>query len=154
MSRLIVITLAVLIIVGCKDNVIYKQENKITGDWLYNDTLSYTWIIEDTSKVSELLLDVSFDQDSFNYENLYVQISTIYPDQKINKQIVSLDIQDTESYDVRNCSGARCTVPILLLNNFKFTSKGNHTLKIAQYGRENKLAGIKAIQLLITQYKD
>ena len=139
---------------ACNDNVWFKKQLEIPNDeWSYDNILSYEIEVEDTTSLHNIDLEVEYDENVFGFQNLYVNINTTFPDQKVTNQIVSLEILGEEAQMVRNCSGGKCTVTILLLSNFKFKQQGIHVIEISQFSRDEKLKGISKLGLSVSQQK-
>jgi len=137
-------------LLSCSDNVWFKKQYRIpNGEWRYDNILSYEMEIKDTSSLHDIDLEVEYDENEFGFQNVYVNIKTTFPDQKITNQIVSLEILGEEAQMARNCSGTKCTVTILLLANFKFKLPGDHIIEISQFSRDENLKGISKLGLSV-----
>ncbi len=136
--------------VSCNNKEWFSESQDFEGEeWLYNNPLSYKFNVTDTSSLNEINLDVTYNQNNFGYQNLYVNIQTIFPNGKNTEQIVSLEVLGEEAQMNQKCSDEECTVSILLLGSFKFYEIGEHTIKISQHSRENKLVGIEKLKMRI-----
>ena len=136
--------------ISCNNNEWFSETQDFKGkEWVYNNPLSYKFNVTDTSSLNDINLEVTYDQNNFGYQNLYVSIQTIFPKGKITEQIVSLEVLSEEAQLNQKCSKDKCTVSILLLGSFKFLEVGEHTIKISQHSRESKLSGIEKLKMSI-----
>jgi gliding motility-associated lipoprotein GldH len=140
-------------LLACSSDVKFQEEVILPDLWTYQDTIQFSWQVSDTTSTNEITLDVTYNKDTFSYENLYVYIKTFYPNSEPKTQIVSLNIQDKDAFENRICSDEICNVPILLLNNFRFNALGNHKISLVQHSRQDSLLGIKNLKLSIVKLK-
>ena len=135
---------------ACSDGKWYEKSYDIPGGvWSYKDTLTFEIEATDTLSFNTIDLSVEYDENEFSYQNLYVNIATTYPDQKVTNQVVSLEILGDEAQLARDCSGEKCTVNILLMGDFKFREPGKYKISIVQHSREQKLKGIYNMSLTV-----
>lgn len=138
-----------LILMGCSGDVLLDKEEKVNESaWTYQDTLVYEFTVEDTTKSVDFMLDVKYKTD-FGYENLYTEVTTIFPNGDNTKETLSFELRSAEALDQTKCSGSDCIVPILMLENANFSQKGKHTIKINQYSRVDSLRGVESLRLSI-----
>jgi gliding motility-associated lipoprotein GldH len=138
-------------LVGCSGNVILDKKLQIkNSEWTYRDTLVYNFTVEDTSKSVDFLLDVNYNAD-FGYENLYTEVTTIFPNGDNTKETLSFELRSTDALSQTKCNGGNCTVPIVMLENANFSQKGSHTIKINQFSRVDTLIGVESLRLSIVR---
>jgi gliding motility-associated lipoprotein GldH len=151
MSKLLILAgLFVILLASCSTDRWYIDSKSIGEEgWLQTDTIIFDFKVEDTVAVNKITLDVEFDQLLFGYQNLYVHIQTIFPSLEATNQVVSLEILGDDANVTKKCSGDICSVPILLLDKFKFTTLGDHKMKITQFSRVNMLKGVRKMNMSI-----
>ena len=136
---------------ACNSDTLYEE--KITlpvAGWTMADSVKYQVAIEDTTQNYDILLRVDA-LDSYRYQNLYVMINTLFPDGKLEKDVVSLEVSTPGGEWHGKCSSDHCAVPILIQENFRFPQKGNYTITVAQHSRLDTIKGIEALQLTISK---
>lgn len=148
----IVCILMVVIFIGCGEKPIYSKKINTEGSWTYANELSYPIAITDINLNYDLILSLTYGID-FSYQNLYVKIFTHYPSGKIDEDILSLNLTDGNGLFLGNCNSSKCTVDLLLQENFKFNEAGDYTIKISQNGREDKLENIYGLALKLFEAK-
>lgn len=138
-----------IVLMGCSSDVILDKEMKVSDSgWTYKDTLVYEFLVEDTTTSADFLLDVKYNTD-FGYENLYTELTTIFPNGESTKETLSFELRSKDAIDQTKCSGGKCTVPIVMLENANFSQLGKHLVKINQYSRVDSLKGIESLRLSI-----
>lgn len=148
-----IIFLIAITLSGCDKTRVYEDNLDITNyKWEYKDVKSFTAKIEDTTKAYNLYVNV---RHGFQYEwrNLYVNITTVFPDgRKLDKR-VSLELSEADGHWFGKCTGDNCDMQVPLQIGAHFPQKGKYTFKIAQDMRVNPLTNIKAIGFRISTDK-
>ncbi len=147
--HLIYLSALIFAIASCADQHFFFEEGKLPPEgWRFGDTLSYDFMIEDTTVRYDIQLDVAHGSE-YSYQNLYLQIFTQFPDGKQLDQTLSIDLADNKGAWYGNCSGATCKLQVVLQQNAIFDQVGAHTLKIAQYMRYEPIEEIRSISLVL-----
>ena len=134
-------------IMGCGGGAKYSINQSIpAGLWKYDNPLTYNLDIESTETSNDLFLSLHYGTD-FGYQNLYVKIVTDYPTKESIEDIVSLNLTNGSGSFLGNCNSAKCTIDILLQENFRFSEKGRHTIRIYQHSREAELPSVFGAEL-------
>ena len=141
----------VLIFVGCGPNIVFEQTYDVGEEWSYDEVMNFVMEAQDTTQQYDLqfVLDHSVD---FTYQNLYVLISTTYPDGVTVEDIVSLQLANKLGEFNGSCSGESCKLIVILQEGFRFKQLGTHTITIAQHSRREILEGISSGQLRLVEY--
>lgn len=142
--------LLVLIAVGCGPTVVYEKAVDVGDSWSYEEELVYEFEVTDTARVYELEFRLLHSAD-YPFQNLYVNLSTTYPDGHVAIDAVSLAVADKRGQYYGQCSGAKCTLPIQLHEDFKFQQTGKHQLSIAQHSRKQDLPDVYGGTLRLVQ---
>ncbi len=134
---------------ACGDDFLYEKNIPVeSASWAYEDTLTFDFNIDDSTKIYSLLLEVSHSPD-FGFQNLYVQMHTRYPSGKEDKQVLSLELASQSGVWNGKCGGKKCTLEIPLLSDVTFPETGKYSLAIEQYMRQSPLPGILGMALKI-----
>ena len=116
--------------------------------WTYADTLVYDFDVRDTMLTHNMMLTIKHVTD-FAYANVYVDITTTFPDSPPITQQVSLDLADKAGQWLGECGKATCMTPVLISEGKRFRTPGNYKISIVQASRQDTLAGIYAVQLQV-----
>ncbi|MBL0084284.1 MAG: gliding motility lipoprotein GldH [Saprospiraceae bacterium] len=136
---------------ACHSDILFEEKiNLPVVGWTVADSVKYQLAIEDTAQNYDMVLRVDA-LDSYRYQNLYVMINTLFPDGKLEKDVVSLEVSTSGGEWHGKCSSDHCAVPILIQENFRFPKKGNYTITVAQHSRLDTIKGIEALQLSIAK---
>jgi len=145
--------LAIILLQSCGPTIEFDKSISVGESWSYNEPLLYDFNIDNVDQNYDLHF-VLEHSEVFSFQNLYVLISTTYPDGKIIEDEVSLQLANQKGEFSGKCSGEKCKVTIVLQENFKFQNKGNHVIKIAQHSRSEVLDGIYGGQLQLIHHKN
>lgn len=135
-----------LLFIGCGQKPVYSEKVDIGGSWTYANDLAFEFNIDEIEKTYDLVLELSYGIN-FNYQNIYVKITTEYPDNKKDEDILSLNLTDGMGMFLGDCNSSKCTIALLLQEKFKFNQVGKYTITIYQNGREEVLEDIYAAEL-------
>lgn len=142
LTLLIIIAIA---LTGCDKTRVYEDNQDITNyKWEYKDVKSFTAEITDTTKAYNLYVNV---RHGFQYEwrNMYVNITTVFPDGKSLQKRVSLELSEADGHWFGKCTGDNCDMQVPLQMGARFPQTGKYTFKISQDMRVNPLPNMKAI---------
>lgn len=149
MKFLPVLILLFSLLTACDRSHFYKTSITLEGsNWSYNDTLSYNVNIRDTSIRYDIGLEIVHTTD-FAYQNLYVQIVTMFPDGELLTQTLPIDFADYTGLWYGNCRGELCQLRVVLQENAIFDQIGNHSFKVMQYMRIDPVPGITEVAMLL-----
>jgi len=134
---------------GC-GNALYDKTQKIPNSiWLYNQPLSFSFEISDTTQLYDLVLYVSHSTE-FDYQNFYTLLQVDAPNQeKPRIDTVSVELSDAVGAWYGQCSGHNCETPITFLSQTKFSKTGKYDLKFEQFSRQDSLAGVHSLRLAV-----
>lgn len=150
MRNLVFGTILSLLFIGCNtDEVIFRQVDEIpNGQWAYGDMYEYAFEVTDTSETYRLLLYLDFSTD-YNWENLYTEISTTYPNDSTRTDIVSLELASSTGSWFGDCNAKHCELNIPLQEKVRFPMPGKYRISFEQYMRQEVVEGIKAIGMKV-----
>jgi gliding motility-associated lipoprotein GldH len=147
-SYIMIIMSALLTMSACGSKTIYENQQKIKQPWAYNDKHTFGFDVQDTSTAYDLHLIVEHDAD-FGFENMYIHVTTLFPDGKKVENPLSLQLASAEGTWISDCSGELCEIDILLAARAYYKLKGKYTITIGQHSRNEHLEGIQSIKLKI-----
>jgi gliding motility-associated lipoprotein GldH len=140
--------LTFLSIVACKDPVLVEKQFDIKPDagWSYDEVLTFPFEIKDTARQYALMLDIRHKPD-YAYQNLYLQLTTIFPNADTSMNPLSIELADKTGQWYGSCSGRACDVTIPLQESIRFQAKGKYEISIEQYMRVNPVMGLERLTL-------
>ena len=150
MRNLLLGSVLLLGLTGCNnDKVIFKQVDVIQdARWAYGDVYDYNFEISDTGEVYRHLLNLEFSTE-YNWENLYTQIGTTYPNDSTRTDVVSFEVVSNTGAWYGECNSRRCELNIPLQENVKFPEPGEYRIAFEQYMRQEVVEGIEGIGLKV-----
>jgi gliding motility-associated lipoprotein GldH len=133
---------------SCNKNEVYHQIAEIeNATWSYDDIKSFEYVVTDTTEIYDLIL-VPVHTEDFSYQNLYVNIETLFPEGTKTANIVSLNLASNVGGWEGNCSSGYCYPEILLKNKTRFL-EGKYIFNISQNSRDENLVGISKLELVV-----
>jgi gliding motility-associated lipoprotein GldH len=134
---------------ACQDSFIYDEavapEEVV---WTYDQPLSFDFSIQDTSLRYEFLLDVQHSTD-YPFQNLYTRITTVFPDETSQQDVISLELAGKLGLWEGKCRGDGCALTIALQERARFDTPGDYQLRFEQYTRQDSLPGVQELRLRI-----
>lgn len=138
-----------LLLSACGRPALIDQEIRLPEHgWAWAAPLEWPFEVEDTLAIYQLLLTVTHEE-SFRFQNCYVQFHTGFPDGEEVSQVVSLDLQTAAGRWLGKCRSEQCTYTIPIQTRAFFNKTGRHTLRLEQYMRQDSIPGLLAFQLRI-----
>lgn len=147
-----IILFVVLFMIGCGPKVEYHKEIEVGDQWSYSEPMEYIFSVKDTTTVYNLEYLLTHSA-TYPYQNIYVKITTTYPDEKSIDDVLSLQLANTYGEFEGKCRSGKCTAPILLQERFRFKQMGQHTVTVSQYSREEEQSGIYSGELRLVESK-
>jgi len=126
-----------------------SYEETVTLDpqgWITAERAEFSVDIQDNKDPYELRLTIEHDR-SYRYENIYLQIETLFPDREARKELLPVDLADKKGKWLGECGSDRCEATVPLLNKFKFPAPGSYGFKLGQYTRDEALKGIHSLTM-------
>ncbi len=147
MRAVATIAFCVALLIGCKERPYYS--NKILVDkrgWEYDNEISFSVDVKNINEMYDIFLNLGHIRD-FDYQNLYLDISTTYPDVNKSKDRLSLQLMNKMGKWNGDCGGQICSSEFVLKENFKFKESGAYIIGFSQGSRTPILQGIQYLQL-------
>lgn len=141
--------LFLFVLAACQKPILVDQEISLPAEgWARADTLSWSFEVQDTNAIYDLLLTVEHTED-YRFQNCYVQFHTGFPGGELIRQVVSLDLQTPAGRWLGDCRSQACRFTIPIQQGAFFNQTGGHRLLLEQYMRQDTLPGIRAFSLRI-----
>jgi len=149
----ILLILSQLLWISCGESYVFEKTYEIEkGAWKYDNTLDYTFEVTDTTKIYNLLLEVSNSID-YAYQNCYLKIYTQFPSGEKTDYLLSVDLADGIGRWQGDCSGESCTTLFDIAKHTTFKEMGKHTITLEQYMRKDPLKGIESLAIKLEEAK-
>jgi len=146
LRKLAPILFIAIILGSCGPKAIYSKSINLNGAWTYPEQLITTIDIADTIQKYDLVATIDHGED-FGYENLYLQITTIFPDGEKRSSPLSLELANSKGFWNGKCSGNACTLSFNLQEDFRFKEPGSYSFEIEQFSRKDTLKGLNEMTL-------
>lgn len=128
--------------------VVHSDKHIIGEQWSYDNVLVSTYDAQDTTVRYDLALRLNHNKE-YDYQNLYLNVETVFPDGKKTINPLSLDLSNKMGTWLGKCGGENCDITFSFQDNFRFKSIGKHQFTIGQFSREDQLKGISEIELIL-----
>lgn len=137
----------VFFLLGCGPTPYYSEELPINNK-IWNEELEVVFEIDvvDTVSTYELQLQIEHDIE-YRHQNIYLSISTEFPDDKKKEEKLAIDFADKKGNWLGDCGGKTCALTVYLLEAFKFPDSGKYRFGFRQFTREKELKGVEGLQL-------
>ena len=138
-----------MFLTSCNNEVYFQETIDLPeSGWKYDEPLEFSFDIQDTTLLSDIILDVDHSID-FGYQNMYTNIYTVFPAGDTTSSVVSLDLTDKNGKWAGNCKGSECSLQITLRERTLFPKRGQYKIILDQYSRNSSITGIKNFGLII-----
>ena len=140
---------SILLLASCSGSYDFEKQYELQGEyWAQDDTLNFTFTIEDTLRIYNLYLEVEYNT-SYSYQNLYTQIYTQFPSGQRIKELLSLELADKAGVWLGDCGKESCVLRIPIQEGAFFNQQGEHTVTVEQFMRVNPVRGIRSIGFML-----
>ncbi len=149
MSHIYLFAVFVLLlsISGCAEQRFYEQSYALANEeWSHEDVKDFSFEVQDTTARYDLMMSIDHNT-SYEYQNLYLKLTTVYPDGESRTQELSVDFADTQGRWYGDCNAKTCKVEVTLQENAFFNQVGNHTIKVEQHMRISPVHYVQAVTL-------
>lgn len=131
-----------------KSNLYDKNISIREGKWEYGDAKKFEVNIIDTASNYNLFVNVRHT-DRYAFNNLWLIISTTYPDSTIRQDKVNVELSEPEGNWTGTCADGICYNSVLIQSNFTFPHKGYYVFSVEQDMRLNPITEILDVGLKI-----
>lgn len=138
---------AMILLFSCSEEVFYQESFDVSpAGWDYDDAKVFEFESSDSLSLFDITLDISHTED-YSYENLYILISTSFPDGSVIEDQVSIPfISESGTWQGKGIGEDR-QLRVYLQQRTKFKQVGEYTITVAQHSREQVLKGIQQVRL-------
>ncbi|TKC00795.1 gliding motility lipoprotein GldH [Pedobacter cryophilus] len=152
-KKLALFCLTIMALQSCNsDTIIDSFESVPNQNWTYLKPVKASIAIADSTKAYNIYVNFRHTAD-YKYANIWLRFHVIGPDKKdvIERQEFQLALPDGEW--LGKGSGSLYSYQLIYKENYKFKSKGTHTIVVEQNMRDNPLKGINDVGLKIEEAK-
>jgi gliding motility-associated lipoprotein GldH len=147
--RFLLLLILPLLFTACGPEVVFEGKTDIpSSEWMYADTASFAFNLDNVDRNYDLYLDVEHGDD-FGYQNFYIKLHTTFPSGKRQSEQISLQLAGDFGQWLGSCSGGVCKLSIPILKNAKFDVAGQYQLTVEQYSRDEPLMALKSMGLAV-----
>lgn len=138
-----------LLLSSCSQSTIFEKQYVLQdGIWTYDEVLNFSFEITDTSKLYDVFLELEHSTN-YEFENLYINIITSYPDSKQDTQMVSLELANAIGMWLGDCGKHTCELNIPIQQKVFFIQEGAYSISLEQYMRKEALQNVNELGLKI-----
>lgn len=146
------IAVALLLMSSCNNAVFYSDSHSIEGKtWSMFNPERYDITIEDSLQYYDFYVDLRI-RDNYKYSNLFLFITTTFPDGSIAKDTLECPIADAEGKWFGKHSGTMVDYRFPLCRKVRFPNLGTYHFDIVHGMRDNDLEGVKNLGLRMEYY--
>lgn len=133
-------------ILSCDQTALYEKNLDVDcSAWNYNDTLLYTFDIQDSNQRYNLLVNLRH-RDVYEWQNIYLKMSIMDPYGQVQTQEINVPLCEEDGAWIGNCTGDICFLRAYLIEHKKiFRRKGTYKIMILQDMRTDALKNILAV---------
>ena len=134
-----------------KEKIIFEKNYDIAQhQWLYKDSLSFSFDVKDTTAAYDIELTIKHD-NSYPFQNLYITISTVFPNDARVLQTLNLDLADNTGKWDGKISGSKTIFKTNIKSDAFFSALGKYTITLSQFTRQDTLSGVESVGLALIQ---
>lgn len=138
---------------SCDPDRVYDKSKDIeNASWNKDEHVKFDVQIEDTVSYNNVFINLRNSGD-YKFSNVYIFLTTIYPDNKISVDTVECTIADENGKWLGKGLGDIKDNQMLLKKGVRFHQKGIYTFEFEQAMRTDDLEGIKSVGIRIEKMK-
>jgi gliding motility-associated lipoprotein GldH len=139
--------------VSCDSNRVYDKFKDIPdGIWNKTEPVKFDVQIDDTVSYHKVFVNIRNSGD-YGFCNLYLFMSTVYPNGKISKDTIDCLLADDKGKWLGSGLGDLKDCQYLLKKGVRFHQLGVYTFELEQAMRNEKLEGIESVGVRIEKMK-
>lgn len=140
--------------ISCEQGIVYEQmeDIEVTG-WNYSQPVTFNFTAPDTVNKYNLIFDVRLTPD-YAYQNLWLFIETTEPDGFMHVDSLNCPLAFPDGRWVGSGMGDLIDTPILIHRSFKFTKEGEYKMRVRHGMRNDYLANIQNLGVMLKRLKD
>jgi|ERR1051326_5808570 gliding motility-associated lipoprotein GldH len=141
--------LSIVFITGCDSSREYEENKEIAGgQWEVSNKPSFEFTIPDSSSVHNVFINIR-NESQYAYSNLFLFITTTYPDGKTSKDTVNCLLQDPSGKWLGKGIGDLWDNRLLFKPSVRFPKTGKYKIEFEQAMRDNPLPGIRDVGIRV-----
>jgi len=137
-----------LLLLSCSGHYYEESFDISPSGWVYEDAKVFRFKSVDNLALYDIVLDITHD-DNYGYENLYILISTTFPDDSVVEDQVSIPFISESGTWQGKPSGEDRRLRAYLQQRVKLEQLGEYTIAISQHSRDKELKGIQQVCLAL-----
>lgn len=135
------------------DHTLYNGQHLIDAEgWSDADPATFIFAVTDTSQRYDLLLDVAH-RTEYRWQNLYVRITTEFPDDPAKTDILSLELSDGRGGWAGRCRREHCRITIPLQERVRFPAPGSYSLTFEPWMRVPVVHDVEGLVLRLVLHE-
>lgn len=147
--KTILFLLTTLAFTSCDSNRVYEENKPIPeAMWSSKNKVAFEFEIPDTTVVHNVYINVR-NASQYAFNNLYLFITTTYPDGKTSIDTVNCFLQDNSGKWLGNGVGDLWDNRLLFKPSVKFPKKGKYKIEYEQAMRPDPLPSITDVGLRV-----
>jgi len=150
--RIYLIACLTLWLFSCDTSRVYDKNLQIAGKgWHYDEPLTFTVSIQDTTESYNLFINVRHT-DMYAYNNLLMQLRTIFPDSTQQNDNLNVVLSENSGRWTGSCVDNVCYNSVLIRPAFTFPQSGTYTFILTQDMRVNPVTEIMDVGVRIEKF--
>ena len=139
LKRVVLFCLAVFLLSSCNNNIVYSKYQKFTeNEWFLKDKAVFDIEITDTITLNNISLMVRH-ADAYPYSNLFVFVTTTYPDGKILTDTMEVILANEKGKWQGSGAGDIFDFKVPIKKNVRFPLAGKYQFSFEQGMRVDPL---------------
>jgi gliding motility-associated lipoprotein GldH len=139
----------ILSLTSCDRLRVYDKFKDIKdGIWNRTEKVKFDVQIDDTTSYHKVFVNVRNSSD-YKFSNLYIFLSTIYPDAKVSRDTIDCILADDKGKWLGKGLGDLKDCQFFLKKGVRFHQAGIYTFELEQAMRVEKLEGIENVGIRI-----
>ncbi len=150
--RIYLIACLTLWLFSCDTSRVYDKNLQIAEKgWHYDEPLTFTVSIQDTTESYNLFINVRHT-DMYAYNNLLMQLRTIFPDSTQQNDNLNVVLSENSGRWTGSCVDNVCYNSVLIRPAFTFPQSGTYTFILTQDMRVNPVTEIMDVGVRIEKF--
>lgn len=137
---------------SCEESRVYDKNISLDkAGWYYGVPETFEVTVNDTTIAYNLYINVRHT-DAYPYNNLWVNMTTTFPDSSVQTNKVSVVLSESSGKWTGDCVDGICFNSVLVQNNFLLPQLGKYTISLEQDMRMNPLPYILSIGVKLEKF--
>lgn len=150
--RIYLIACLTLWLFSCDTSRVYDKNLQIAEKgWHYDEPLTFTVSIQDTTESYNLFINVRHT-DMYAYNNLLMQLRTIFPDSTQQNDNLNVVLSENSGKWTGSCVDNVCYNSVLIRPAFTFPQSGTYTFILTQDMRVNPVTEIMDVGVRVEKF--